>query len=425
MLAASDELTAEYWASLDSGDQRLQDFLAKLVVDSKTPPTSDAYYSALCVLLASGGIHSATRAIEKALLSDFEGCQASLLPLLGHAHQLSMDAESAHLVFETCSRLGLFSGKNAWAAEAANEVTYMLAEHALHKGIGLTARCEPADVDSRQLLARALYEGHFSGARDIASRSAGNTMGGEPLATRFPDFIIAGSAKCGTTYLYDLVCRSDSVWDRRPKEIHYFSSMHRFGPSFYAKFFELCPDGLRCGEASPDYLDVCNSEHPEGRLDTALGMRQTCPDVKVIVVLRDPALRAVSLYNQLTSNDVSRGPRPGSNRLGDLTMSDLETYWQGQILISGTFINPLRRFVEVLGRQRVLVLSFPELMDVEVVSARVSSFLDIEPPPADQFASLRRNAGGHDRPSSQLYGALREYYHDSLADLESEFGIQL
>ncbi len=424
MQAELDELTTGYWESLAAGDPQMQGFLARLVVDSRAQPASDAYYSALCVLLATGQVPLAKRAIESALLSDFEGCKTSLLPLLGHAHQLLMDAESAHLVFETCARLGLLVGKNAWAAEAANEINYMLAEHALHKGVGLTVRRRPADVISRRVLARTLYEGHFTGARQLAENREAHVRR-DGTKTRFPDFIVAGSAKCGTTYLYDLICQSPSVWDRRPKEIHYFSAMHSFGSGFYSKFFELCPDGLKCGEASPDYLDVCNSEHPNGRIDTALWIQQTCPEARVVVLLRDPALRAVSLYNQLTSNDVSTGPRPGHRRLDDLAFTELETYRQGRVLTSGRYINPLRRYREVLGFDRLLVLSFADLSDVEAASARVSAFLDIEPPSPDRLGSLRRNAGSHERPADGLYASLRDYYRDSLVELEQEFGITL
>jgi hypothetical protein len=238
-------------------------------------------------------------------------------------------------------------------------------------------------------------------------------------APRMPDFIVAGSAKCGTTFLYDLLVNSPSVWKRTPKEIHYFTSMHRFGDAFYSRFFELCPEGLTCGEASPDYLDNCTERN---RIDERI--HKASPAAKIIVVLRDPALRAVSWYNQMTTNDTSHGGRPGRNALKDLTMEQLQTYRNGNALRTGHFVDPLRRFVSTFGSEQLLILPFDDLLDVNTLCAKLSTFLGIETPSLGD-ARLRQNSGKHGRPSDALYGQLREYYRSSLEELEREFGIRL
>jgi hypothetical protein len=379
------------------------------------------FHTAVCALLSNGDIARAKQVVEAALSNDYARCSRLLLPLLAHAYQRQYDFETAHALFQTCRRLGLLEGRNAVLARTAIDVAFAVAELATYRALAAVERdYDVPSFVSGSLEARALYDAAFADARAYAEQTAPSLLTrAADGAPRMPDFIIAGSAKCGTTFLYDLICASPSVWARAPKEIHYFTAMERFGTAFYSRFFELCPEGLLCGEASPDYLDNCNAERP---IDERI--RQACPSTKIVAVVRDPALRAISWYNQMTTNDAARGGRPGSQRLDDLTMDQLLAYRNGNSLTTGLFVEPLRRFLRTFGRERLLVVAFDELRDVAAVAAKVSAFLDIEPPSVGSVP-LRRNSGRHDRPSAALYDALRAYYRESLDALEAEFGVRL
>lgn len=394
---------------------------ARRFVERGDAPTSEVFHAALMALLTRGHIRFVKESIERAFETGFEACRSLLLPVLAHAHQRLYDIETAHELYQSCERLGLLTGRNAFLAQSATDVTFAVAELAMHRARAAhECNGDTAALQAGTVVARALYAGAFAEARARAAQGGPSIISrAMPVDGRKPDFIIAGSAKCGTTFLYDLLGRSPSVWSRSPKELHYFTSMHRFGDAFYSQFFELCPDGLLCGESSPDYLDDCRQGWP---IDERI--QACCPDAKIIVVLRDPALRAISWYNQMTTNDAGRGGRPGNRRLNDLTMEQLSTYRGGAALIQGAFVNPLRRFARTFGRERLLILTFEELIDVERVSPRVSTFLDIAPPVLGAKAG-DRNAGGHDKPSDEFYAALREHFRESLDALEQEFGIRL
>ena len=394
---------------------------ARRFVELGDTPSSEVFHAALMALLTRGHITFVKKSIERAFDTDFEACRALLLPVLAHAHQRLYDIETAHELYQSCDRLGLLTGRNAFLAQSATDVTFAVAELAMHRARAAHERSgDAAAFQAGTVVARALYAGAFAEARARAAQGGPSIIArATPVDGRKPDFIIAGSAKCGTTFLYDLLGRSPSVWPRSPKELHYFTSMHRFGDAFYSQFFELCPDGLVCGESSPDYLDDCRQGWP---IDERI--QACCPDAKIIVVLRDPALRAISWYNQMTTNDAGRGGRPGNRRLNDLTMEQLKTYRGGAALIQGAFVNPLRRFVRTFGRERLLIVTFDELIDVERVSPRVSAFLGIAPPILGA-SGAERNAGGHDKPSDEFYSALRAHFRESLEALEQEFGIRL
>lgn len=111
-----------------------------------------------------------------------------------------------------------------------------------------------------------------------------------------PSFIIIGAQRSGTTHLYDLLVRHPNVYPSLIKEVHYFDRHYEKGHEWYRAHFS--PDvaesadkisGARItGEATPCYLF-----HPFAAKRAAT----LAPDVKLIVLLRNPVDRAYSQYH--------------------------------------------------------------------------------------------------------------------------------
>lgn len=124
-----------------------------------------------------------------------------------------------------------------------------------------------------------------------------------------PDFVIAGAMRSGTTALAEALAQHPELFMTEPKEPSYFTYRHG-GASFsgpgdqwfarqntptwdeYQALFRSA-DGHVTGEASAMYLAV-----PECLSDLAAAL----PEVRVIVVLRDPVRRALSAWSYLRSS---------------------------------------------------------------------------------------------------------------------------
>lgn len=131
--------------------------------------------------------------------------------------------------------------------------------------------------------------------RQRVRRLRGRLLGGRHL---LPDFVIIGAARSGTTFLLGHLNAHPNVL-RGPGEPHFFDS-HRYayGLDWYRLRFptlaqrqEALASGLEpvlTGESSPSYL--ADPETP-ARLAAAL------PEVRLMVLLRDPAARAASHWN--------------------------------------------------------------------------------------------------------------------------------
>lgn len=128
--------------------------------------------------------------------------------------------------------------------------------------------------------------------RKQARRMRGQLLGRTHL---LPDFIIIGAARSGTTHLLGQLNVHPNVLEG-PRETHFFDT-HRYayGLGWYRLRFpankarrEAYGEGLHpvlTGESSPSYLS-----HPSVPARVARGV----PHAKLLVLLRDPAMRAAS-----------------------------------------------------------------------------------------------------------------------------------
>jgi hypothetical protein len=122
----------------------------------------------------------------------------------------------------------------------------------------------------------------------------------------WPRFLIIGTMKGGTTSLYDYLCQHPQMLPARTKEVHYFDRYFDRGSGWYRQQFPVlsyrrrrwrAAGSLITGEATPSYLF-----HPPcpGRVAGLL------PDVRLVVLLRNPVDRAYSHYH----HSLRRGREP-------------------------------------------------------------------------------------------------------------------
>lgn len=125
---------------------------------------------------------------------------------------------------------------------------------------------------------------------------------------RFPDFLIIGAQKCGTSSLFRYLGESPHVELPTAKEVHFFDRQFERGPDWYRSQFPE-PGSARAlrrrrritGEASPYYLF-----HPLA----ARRVREVLPEVRLLALLRNPVHRAVSHYYHELGNGFEELPLP-------------------------------------------------------------------------------------------------------------------
>ena len=107
----------------------------------------------------------------------------------------------------------------------------------------------------------------------------------EKIMDGLPDFLIIGAQKCGTTSLYAYLVSHPKINSASRKELHFFDRHFQKGSAWYRSHFNS--GNHLTGEATPYYFF-----HP-------LGIRRIyslLPNVKLILLLRNPVDRAFSHY---------------------------------------------------------------------------------------------------------------------------------
>ncbi|MEM1113806.1 MAG: sulfotransferase domain-containing protein [Pseudomonadota bacterium] len=122
---------------------------------------------------------------------------------------------------------------------------------------------------------------------------------------KFPDVIIAGAPKCGTTSVFEWLAAHHQVCGSSVKETYFLmdkdsplyirgSSYNDIGPVGYDKYFSHCKENSSLlVEATPDYL------YQKTPLSV---IANTHKPVKVVFILRKPSDRVYSTYRFFTGN---------------------------------------------------------------------------------------------------------------------------
>ena len=126
--------------------------------------------------------------------------------------------------------------------------------------------------------------------------------------TIFPDFLIIGAQKCGTTWLWEMLNQHPDTDLPSKKEHHFFSKTHKYRAGFdqYLTIFKNISPSKVTGEGSTSYLydrvrKNIHMEYKNVKIDHNLPsipelIAQKMPHIKIIIILRDPVKRAISSY---------------------------------------------------------------------------------------------------------------------------------
>ena len=112
-----------------------------------------------------------------------------------------------------------------------------------------------------------------------------------------PDFIIIGSMKCGTTSLYYNICEHPSVLPAAYDEIGFFDSNYHLGINWYRSMFPTKRKMEQVKEKTG--FAITGEDTPFYIWDPLVAERilKILPNVKLIVLIRNPVDRAYSNYH--------------------------------------------------------------------------------------------------------------------------------
>ncbi|MDJ1170873.1 sulfotransferase domain-containing protein [Roseofilum sp. BLCC_M154] len=223
------------------------------------------------------------------------------------------------------------------------------------------------------------------------------------------DYLIIGAQKSGTTSLYHHLIEHPGIGSATEKELHFFSLHFDRGVSWYEAQFPQ--PGMR-GEASPYYL-----YHPLA----PQRVHQCYPNVKLIVLLRDPVKRAISHYYHEVrwgfetlglEEAIASEPQRLQGEVAKIQANPLYHSFNHRhysYLDRGLYLDQLLRWYEYFPSEQFLILLAEDFYShPQAIANQVYEFLEL--PPHDLTETPIYDAGDYPNISPQLYQQLADYF---------------
>jgi tetratricopeptide (TPR) repeat protein len=259
----------------------------------------------------------------------------------------------------------------------------------------------------------------------IASNPELANLEWKPRKENPPDFLIIGAAKCGTSSLHKYLNHHPQILFPHKKELDFFWQHYDRGIDWYlAQFPAICdrPDFLT-GEATPNYI-----RFPE----VARRIQQLHPNIKLIVLLRNPIDRAVSWHYHKLNTGLNRD----YENLEEAIATELKQianfseekiihtgYYNPDNILSSLYIYKVREWMKYFSKEQLLVLKSEDFYEnTEVVMRQVFDFLEVPEYKLDKY--IKVNAGSYAPVSNELRKTLADYFQPYNQQLEDFLGMK-
>ena len=253
-----------------------------------------------------------------------------------------------------------------------------------------------------------------------------------------PDFLILGAQRCGTTSLYNYLAQHPSVGPLvLEKGAHYFSTNSDKSLSWYRSHFPMKWRAAAerrhgrpfvTGEGSPYYLF-----HPLA----AQRVAKILPDVKLLVMLRDPVERAYSQYRHETARGFEHLPtfeaaldaepeRLAGERERIIAEPGYHSFahQHHSYLARGRYLEQIRVWQSVFPPERMLIIRSEDFFaDPDTSYASALSFLGLPEWRPRSFA--RYNAAAPARMEPSTRERLERYFAGPNRELAQHLGFDL
>jgi len=229
---------------------------------------------------------------------------------------------------------------------------------------------------------------------------------------RAPNFICLGSQKCGTTWLYNNLCKHPECSMPLVKELRYFypwyqkNELRNFHPLYGQKLsLELYRNSFGSkisGDITPEYFN--HSNNPEF-------IKQTFPNIKLFVILRNPVDRAFSQY-RMEKYTYSNIPK------NQTFLESFNSNFQN-MKNRGLYCDHLNHFLKYFDlNKNIKVYFFDDLVrDQKKFFFDICDYINISKFDTGMFHSID-SSQNHEKITKNDYMQVWNYYKKSMRNLE-------
>ena len=203
-----------------------------------------------------------------------------------------------------------------------------------------------------------------------------------------PDFLVIGAKRCGTTSLFyhlpEHPCISKSPYDN----MGFFNENFHLGVNWYRSFFPTTFTRNKIKSKFGNFLSFDVTTRYMEEESTANNVYQTKPNMKIIVILRNPIDRAYSQYHLNVREKVERRSfedviKEDMDRLDKESSEHHEikpkfSAEENNYLKKGLYALQLRHWLKIFPRENILIISTEEFeSNQQIIYNKIFKFLNI------------------------------------------------
>lgn len=242
---------------------------------------------------------------------------------------------------------------------------------------------------------------------------------------------IIGAQRCGTSLLYKVLDRHPEIKmakPARPEPKYFLENFSTKDPitlrkKYVNKYFKkLHPRTKFCGEKSTSYFES----------ETACQRIRSCfPDCKILVILRDPVMRALSNYNFSCANgyeerdfeEAIKGDKvpTQSKNLGHTSVNPYAYMKRGKYIVY------LKKIANIFPRDQIKLLILEQFINEESSTDQLFSWLGLNPINCEMLLAQKQNSAPNHSLQTEMQ-CLRELghqYKQSIKALEENYMLNL
>ncbi len=244
-----------------------------------------------------------------------------------------------------------------------------------------------------------------------------------------PNFIIVGVQKGGTSSLFNYLLQHPNIVPGYKKEVKFFDGNFHKGIDWYRFNFpmqEQMSDPLaQTGEASPSYVF-----HPL----VPQRIKEALPDVKLVLLLRDPVARAYSHYQgnfrkgqeELSFEEAIEKEESRLEGEREAIIADqhhpMYKYLVYSYLSRGVYIEQVKNWFDSFPRDQILIQKSEDLFsNPQGVYSRVLAFFGLPDWRLDNYEIV--NPGQYEKMAASTNTKLKEYFRPYNHELYEYIGM--
>ena len=189
-----------------------------------------------------------------------------------------------------------------------------------------------------------------------------------------PNFFCIGTQKAGTTSLHYILNQHPDIYLPDMKEIHFFDRDENYnkGTEWYLDFYKEVKNEKIIGEINPNYIYDKNTPQRLYDFDKNL---------KLIVILRNPADRAFSNYKMIVGRNEEKNSFKKAVKIDLQRIENKENYpFPYHYINRGYYYYQIQRYLKLFPPQNMLFILFEKdfLQDRKQTIDKIYNFLNIK-----------------------------------------------